>query len=299
MLVRNGSRQSNASPSSSAPQRWRGATVFAALSLFSLGGCLLTTSFAGLTGAGATLADGGPDPVGGDTSEPVDVVTSDASQEAGATAYRAAVLADGPLGYWRLGASALSEGAMDETKNAHAGVLSSGLSLGLPGAIAGDPDTAVGFRASGGQVTIGDLFRFAGTAAFSIEAWVQPAPTGAYLAVLARHAGPDGYVLFIDPGGKVSFERQGTSVFGPRLDTAAFSHVVTTYDGTSLRLYIDGVSADGPTPSGSITGSASSFLLGNDNDGDLFKGVLDEVAVYDHALTEARIAAHYGIGRGH
>ena len=64
-----------------------------------------------------------------------------------AASYSSTVLADAPVAYWRLGESA-GTAMVDSTANANSGTYQGGYTLGQPGAIAGDSDTAVTF---GGQ----------------------------------------------------------------------------------------------------------------------------------------------------
>lgn len=66
-------------------------------------------------------------------------VVSDAP---GATTYRAAVLADQPVAYWRLDDTDMI--ARDQL-GTNAGTYSGGCTLSVPGAITSDSDTAVGF----------------------------------------------------------------------------------------------------------------------------------------------------------
>jgi hypothetical protein len=60
-------------------------------------------------------------------------------------AYSASVLDKGPVGYWRLGEAA-GPTAHDSSANALDGVYNGKPTFGQPGAIANDPDTAVGFN---------------------------------------------------------------------------------------------------------------------------------------------------------
>ena len=80
-------------------------------------------------------------------------------------------------------------------------------------------------------------------------------------------------------------------------------HPVMTYDGTRFISYINGVSvANSPvaTPGAPVKGGASNNLIlfnrlaGGVNDG--FIGTLDEIALYNVALTQAQIATHYNAG---
>ena len=78
-------------------------------------------------------------------------------------------------------------------------------------------------------------------------------------------------------------------------------HIAVVGDGTELRLYVDGEAASfGGSPlAGDPTYGNSSFLfnIGGggiwDTTGNQFTGALDEIAVWDKALTAAQIQAHF------
>jgi hypothetical protein len=69
-----------------------------------------------------------------------------------------------------------------------------------------------------------------------------------------------------------------------------WSHLAATYDGTALRLYVNGVLATSEFVSGNlITSDGPLRFGGNSIWGEYFVGNIDEVRVYDEALTEAAI----------
>ena len=70
-----------------------------------------------------------------------------------------------------------------------------------------------------------------------------------------------------------------------------WSHLATTYDGTTLRLYVNGALAGSSTIAGSIPASTGPLRLGgNAIWGEWFSGEIDDVRVYNRALsaTESR-----------
>jgi len=93
-------------------------------------------------------------------------------------AYRDGVLAKGPVGYWRLG-EADGPTAADETVSGFAGTYAGAPTFGQAGAIANDPDTAVGLNGPDFR----DYVEVASDAAFSqptsgaglsVEVWMRP-----------------------------------------------------------------------------------------------------------------------------
>ena len=69
----------------------------------------------------------------------------------------------------------------------------------------------------------------------------------------------------------------------------AWTHVALTYDGATLRLYVNGVQVASQPQAGSIeTPSTPLRIGGNVPYGQFFQGLIDEVRVYNRALTPPR-----------
>ncbi len=225
----------------------------------------------------------------------------DAASDAYVDAYRAAVLADEPLGYWRLNDTGTT--AKDEL-GANDGTYESGCTQGVPGAVAGDPNAAVAFDGSTCQVTLPNAFPFLANVPYSVEAWISEAsaPTGFAVVVSketrnAGSAGPiDGYAL-VDSGGGAYFERSvaghaPVTMLSP-VAIGQYVHLVGTYDGTMMTMYIDAVAVATRVDADAMPAYDVDVVIGDDLSGNIFKGDIDEVAIYDHVLPADRIALHY------
>ena len=98
----------------------------------------------------------------------------------------------------------------------------------------------------------------------------------------------------------------GTSSYGPDLAStttvaaATTYHVVGTYDGAMMRIYVNGVLEGTAARSARSTTPAFGGVLAGGGWGTLpspaFNGRLDEIAIYGTALTTARVQAHYTKG---
>jgi hydrogenase maturation factor HypE len=74
------------------------------------------------------------------------------------------------------------------------------------------------------------------------------------------------------------------------LPVQAWTHLAATYDGSALRLYVNGVAVNSTPLSGAMVTSAGPLRIGGNTIwGDYFAGVIDEVRVYYRALTPAEI----------
>jgi hypothetical protein len=80
--------------------------------------------------------------------------------------------------------------------------------------------------------------------------------------------------------------------------TNTWHHVVGTYDGASLRLYIDGIQVASRAQSGSIAYDTEPLVIGwyDSNFGEYFDGLIDEVEIFNRALSAAEIQSIYNAG---
>jgi hypothetical protein len=105
--------------------------------------------------------------------------------------------------------------------------------------------------------------------------------------------------MALDPTGRpvVTYGAAYRVATGPRLDDGVWHHLAASYDGTTATVYVDGQ----PVGLGAAA-SAGSTTVSRLRIGDLafpgyyFKGVIDEVRLYDRALSAADITAIYTDG---
>lgn len=144
--------------------------------------------------------------------------------------------------------------------------------------------------------------------ALTVETWVKapefPAGGDARRWLVSKNANEwvEGhYALMLDrdrPGACLNIGGGRTNVFtlwsdGPRLETNRWHHLAFTYDGSQMRLFVDGrPSGELPVDRTRIPGSGP-VALGQRADGYVhFRGSLDEVRIYDRALEAAEISVH-------
>jgi hypothetical protein len=275
-----------------------------ALSLVLCAGCGLFPALDGLTGGDASAnGDASLDVVQkNDASK--DVVTGDAA----AVTYKATVLADNPVGYWRLGGT--TSIAADEL-GLHPGTQHGNVMFGVPGAIVNDPDTAARFVDRTGWIQVPGPFQFTGMVPFSIEVWANSDPITDYFPLASCdgpiNTGPHyGWGFYFDLDGTLDFGRYDADAGGKYIaatptapSTGAWHHYVATVDGTTEKIYVDGVFADS-APAGNAAATPDDFTIGADTQGTgvRFQGILDECAIYDVALSPTQVKHHYDVGHG-
>lgn len=215
--------------------------------------------------------------------------------------YLSEVLADTPYLYWRLGESSGTV-ADDASGNGRTGTYTASPTLGQASLI-GDADTSVLFDGSTQNATTA-LTAVADTA-ITLEGWYKGTATSGIIVARDNSAAPKHEAIVEVNGGDARFTVHNAastltaSVTGPTINDNVRHHVVGTYDGTTTRLYVDGVEVGTPATNvtGTLTSTAVYFITGSGraSNGNL-AGTVDEVAWYQTALSAARIAAHYAAG---
>jgi hypothetical protein len=130
-----------------------------------------------------------------------------------------------------------------------------------------------------------------------VEAWVKPSSVGSWqTAVVKEQAGDLVYGIYANtssnrPEAQVYVNGAVRAVDGTaQVPAGSWTHLAATYDGTTLRLYVNGTQAGQLAVSGSILTSTQPVRIGGNNIwGERFNGLIDEVRIYNRALTAAQI----------
>ncbi|HCS71556.1 MAG TPA: hypothetical protein DIW51_16475, partial [Rhodospirillaceae bacterium] len=135
-----------------------------------------------------------------------------------------------------------------------------------------------------------------GNAPFTIEAWVQPAAAGT-LASLGTETGNQGLEIFFTESGELGIGTDDRTTIevvnsGNAIDDGAWHHVAVAYDGTTFRLYVDGVETASGTGALDFAGGEVTFGKGF-NDSEYFKGSIDDIRIWSDARTAQEIADNH------
>ena len=132
----------------------------------------------------------------------------------------------------------------------------------------------------------------------TLEAWVNPSTVNAnwrdviykgndnyYLEATSTNASkPDAGLI----AGGTYADVYGTAA----LPANTWSYLAETYDGSTVRLYVNGTQVGSVAHTGAITTSTNQLQIGGDSlYGQYFAGMIDEVRIYNTALTAAQIQA--------
>ncbi|BCU79172.1 LamG-like jellyroll fold domain-containing protein [Luteolibacter sp. LG18] len=233
------------------------------------------------------------------------------------TAYNAVVAADSPLGYWRLDEPVFNPTIPVATNLGTLGAAANGGYHGGTVNVAG-PDSSSGFSGMGSgntAVSCDGIDGYVGSAlsllndrsAFTVMGWVKrpsvsPSTRGGYF-------GQNDLLEFgeADAGANIEawINATGGNVKAANVpaDDSTWGFIVLTGNGTNNSLYVNGTLVGTRNATVSTYGNnAFKFNIGGggifNTAGDFFHGVIDEVAVFDKAVTPGRVMQLYAAAQG-
>ena len=233
---------------------------------------------------------------------------------AGATPidYAQVVLADGPSAYYRLDDA--TSVAKDSSPNGYNGTVGGAIAENAAGLLAGSADTAMTFpggTTSAGVVSFAQNAALQPASAVTLEAWLRFASTPATYTVVTAYGSDRAYApydLFFRANGALVAQFYTSAgvleVQSPTpLAAGTTYHVVSTFDGSTGRLYVNGAQVASAAKTGTLAGYLPGYGFAIGDDAQLedpeFKGTIDEVAVYaGKVLGAAQILNHYNAGIG-
>lgn len=214
--------------------------------------------------------------------------------------YDQQVMMDNPIGYWRFDESS-GTAAADSSGNEN-DVVFSGTPVRNEPSLIVDGIASVKFNSSG--VILGSQLPDLGNVNRTYEAWVVIAGSGeqrifdwqdsaGFYVIRVTNAATGAANFQVNtPGGEI------LASFTIPADEAPH-HVVAVRDTNQIRVYVDGElkaqqSATGASGSGTARAIGRHRTLNQNH----WNGWMDEIAIYDYALSAGRIAIHYAIGAG-
>jgi glucose/arabinose dehydrogenase len=162
----------------------------------------------------------------------------------------------------------------------------------------GHSGKALSFNGTNARVDIPGSSSLNLTSGMTLEAWVYPTTAGAnnWHDVIYKGSNDIYYLMSSSDGASApaaggTFGAGGGNVYAPSaLPLNTWSHIAATYDGTTLRFYVNGTEVANRVESGSIQTSAGPLTLGGDPlYGQYFGGRIDDVRVYNRALFASEI----------
>ena len=216
--------------------------------------------------------------------------------------YAKDVLTDGANHYWRLGeasgAAAYDYASLDDLN------LTGTYTRGAAGAITGDTDPATTF--SGTTTSGATPTAVTAPSMFTEEAWVNTTSTagGKIVGFGNKATGSSSSYdrhLYMATNGRVSFgvSNNGTKytvTSAAALNDGQWHHLVGSFDGSGMTLYVDGVRVGRSAATTTATSYTGYWRVGGDatwSGAAYLKGAIDDVAIYPAALTPTQVLKHY------
>jgi hypothetical protein len=210
--------------------------------------------------------------------------------------YSSVVLADHPQGYWRFG-EASGTTARDESANHNDGTYLNGPVLGVPGALAGDANTAARLDGVNDYVRVFNSASLGIANTFTAEGWIKRATATKSVDFIVKDVQIT--VMNSANANQIWMRKPGVSTIarsagGFPVDSA-YHHIVVTKNASgagTVKFYIDGgaIGTVDVSPGQVIANSTTPLTFGSSANS---QADVDEFAVYDHVLTPAQIQAHY------
>jgi prepilin-type N-terminal cleavage/methylation domain-containing protein len=172
-----------------------------------------------------------------------------------------------------------------------------------PSWIVGKIGNALSFNGSSNNILVYDSVNLNFTTSMSVSAWIKwniNPSTGAAYATIVNKNGDSQYRLQHNAtNSRFEFgirtnagDRYATSTTIPVV--GVWYHLVGTWDGTLVKIYINGVLEQTVSRAGTIVASTSPFKIGSSSlDARWFNGIIDEVMVWNRALDQQEINQIY------
>jgi concanavalin A-like lectin/glucanase superfamily protein len=237
--------------------------------------------------------------------------------------YSQTITADAPKSWWRLDET--SGTTATDSIGTNNGTYSGTIGYNQPSLLPAGGGTSIDFGNSLGKINVGDVFDFVGNVSYSVECWVRFSDlvdASARYLVSKQRTSPsrDGWGMGFNfaqganqqgpKSGVISWQRWNNTTASvvawpssgaPNIQPGKQYHLVGTYDGSTLRLYINGVLVNTGSASATIIDITEGLAIAafNTATGSSSKEVMDEVAIYDYVLSASQIRSHYSAGNGY
>jgi RHS repeat-associated protein/uncharacterized repeat protein (TIGR01451 family) len=138
------------------------------------------------------------------------------------------------------------------------------------------------------------------TGAFTLSVWMYPQSVGTKNRTMMMKSSNQDYVLRLDVNGYIEFfmnDLTPKKINGPIPAINTWTHIAATYDDPAdqIKLYVNGVLVASETFTGSVTHDNGNLRFGENLSAlEEFHGRLDEIAIYNYALTGAEVSTLYG-----
>lgn len=240
---------------------------------------------------------------------PAQPIATTQSTTAQSSTYSTAIMADAPTAYYHLDDTTST--AADSSGNGLNGAIGSSVAKSMTGLVTSMSDTSVGtpgYKSSSGVIKVAQNSKLQPSSAVSLEALLRFSSTPANYTVpvdYGQRSGIAPYGWYFSNGRLMAQFTLSSGVIDLATGTLAANttyDIVSTFDGYTAKLYVNGALVASGSKSGTLTDYVSGYGLTIGDSGALgdpaFKGTIDEVAVYaGKALSATQVSNHYNASK--
>jgi hypothetical protein len=201
----------------------------------------------------------------------------------------------GMVGYWHMDGN--STDSSGNNNNGTGTAVTYGTAYGKFG-------QGASFNGSNSYVNIPNNASLNVSGGISMAAWIKTSGTNNYSGIVQKFVDSNntGWGLSYHTGGAVRADFGNGSSYivaassGVNVVDNVWHFLVATYDGSTAKIYVDGVLRGSVAGSGYLTNNTRNLGIGEDSDGGggrYFNGLIDEVRIYNRALSASEISALY------
>src|SRR3989344_1420857 len=218
-------------------------------------------------------------------------------------------ISTGLVGWWTFDGKNMVSNVADSSGQGNHGNLNGQTSTTT---VPGKLGQALSFDGSNDYVALGDVNDLSGSQGVTVSAWVRPSAIGTN-GILWRGESSvtKAYSLFLLSTDEIRFRVTTTSTgseTSAALDTTTspistlnqWYHIAGIYSDSddTMRIYVNGsqVVSNGALASGVLSDAAFIETIGSSNTSNLFNGSLDDVRIYNRALTATEVRQLYNLG---
>ena len=150
-------------------------------------------------------------------------------------------------------------------------------------------------------IDCGNPEQFQLVSSVSLSCWVKTTSTSAWDRIISKGYDNSWFLGMWSTNGTARFRVDSSTGIIGQLESSVqiidgvWHHITGTYDGSMLKLYIDGILDNQVSGSGVLNRPSSNFWIGGVDytSNSLFDGLIDDVRIYDHALSEKEVSEVY------
>jgi hypothetical protein len=199
-----------------------------------------------------------------------------------------------PVAHWKLDETS-GVTAADSSGNLNTGTLTNGPAWSTAGRIGG----SLNFDGKNDYVNVPNSAGLNPTSQITICFWLKAPSSSYYGMMVSKDYNAQFGVMWSVTSGRIRFDlrpwfsNSSQFVSNGELSYNQWHHVACTFDGQNAKIYLDGMlDKVSPTVSGAISTSTSALNIGRGNGNKYpYKGQLDDVRVFNYALTADEISA--------